>query len=169
MSEIDTKNAKTPLTVTPLATAKEKIIYTYGGYHFNNSDKECEKILNWFTNHLAISNEQAVLELKIGNLPKRISELRKRGCVIFGKCLLVEVTHAHTYHSMVYALHRDMRALEQMPNPYRETNAWAEKVNSLLPNYPKFVDVNSEFTSVSTISVLKHFIQKMQEKCFGVV
>lgn len=166
MYEIDTKNANTALIGKPLAATNEKIKYTYGGYCFSNPEQDREKILNWFTNHLALSNEQAVLELQIGNLSKRISELRKRGCVIFGQRFLAEVTSDHEYHSMIYAMHRDMRIAEQMPNPF--TKAWVEKVNSLLPNHPKFVDLNSGVTDVGTIFIFFNFIKKMQEKCFGV-
>lgn len=167
MYEIDTKNAKTSLIGQPLAATNAKIYYTYGGYRFSNPEQDRTKILAWFYDHMVLSDEQAVHELHIGNLSKRISELRKLGYVIYGQRFLAEVTPTNEYHSMTYAIHRDMRVAEQMPSPYSAPKAWVEKVNSLLPNHPKFVDLNSDALFDGDICIFIALFEKMQQSALA--
>jgi hypothetical protein len=164
----DPKDVTAPLADMPPATAKGKIVYTYGGYPFSNPAQDCEKILTWFNDHIALSNEQAVRKLQIGSLSNRISELQQRGYVIHSQRWLAEVTSTHEYHSTVYALHRDMPTTKEMPNPHQETNAWIEEVNLLLQNHLPFVDWNSDAADGPDLLMFIPLFQKMQARCNGV-
>lgn len=163
MYEFDTMNAKAKLMGQCLAPTNAKINYTYGGYRFSNPEQDRTKILAWFYDHMILSDEQAVHELQIGNLSKRISELRKLGYVIYGQRFLAEVTSTNEYHSMAYALHRDMRVAHQMPNPYSAPKTWVGKVNSLLTHQPKFMDLNGAAVLDDGICIFIALFKKMQQ------
>jgi len=167
MLETNEKNAKPASIVKPLPATKAEVICTYGGYPFSNPEQDREKILVWFSNHFALSDEQAVRELQIGNLSKRMSELRQIGYVIHSQRYLAEVTAAHEYHSMVYALHRGILHIKKMPNPYCETKVWIQTVNILLQSRAALVDLNSNATAGGDIFMFARLFQKMQAKCLG--
>jgi hypothetical protein len=161
-------NAKPASIVKLLPGANTEITYAYGDYPFSNPKQDCEKILAWFNDHFALSVEQAVYELQIGNLSKRISELRQRGYVIHSQRYLAEVIDGNEYHSIVYALHRDMLIVRKMPNPYRETKAWIEEVNFLLRGRA-LLDLNSDATNRGDIRLFVRLFKKMHAERLGFI
>ncbi|MFD2270911.1 hypothetical protein ACFS07_06655 [Undibacterium arcticum] len=85
--------------------------------------------------------------------------MRKRGYVIHGQRRLAAITG---YISMTYALHRDLRAAEQMPNPFWETKAWVEKKSIRCCRISqKFVDLNSE--AVDSTDIFFTFIAMFEK------
>jgi hypothetical protein len=82
-----------------------EVTYAVGGHPYSSPEQDCRKILDWFTRYPMLSDEQAVHDLKIANFRERIAHLRKRGYVIHGEGVLMEVTATRLHTSMVYALH----------------------------------------------------------------
>ena len=164
------KNAQATSIEAPLATIKEENIYVYGSYPLSNPEQDCEKILAWFNDHFVLSNEEAVHELKIGNLSKHIPELQKHGYEIYSLLITSEITP--TYCTMMYVLHRYVSVSEKMTQFLREAEAWTGNGNLLVPNDHVLVDWNyPEPISDDTVDYFLKFnplFQKMQARGDGV-
>lgn len=128
---------------TPLAAAMEENIYIYGGYPFSNPEQDCEKILVWFNDHITLSEEQALHELKIGNLPARIAELLQRRYLIHSLLLTSEVTPTYSHNFAIYGLQRYMPISRPMPQFFQATKVGIENGNLLLPKQLTLVDLNT--------------------------